>query len=137
MELQNETALMQRQHEERIYRLQSELDEFREQITQLKKNETLLDVYKKKLDTLSDVRIELKDALELNQKLYNDIEILQKETEKAAPLEKMVSKLQSELGKVKHQCDAKDLSIQEVNFKLRDSESRVKELENKETFFKT
>ena len=68
----------------------------------MKKNETLLDVYKKKLETLSDVRIELKDALDLNQKLYNDMEILQKETEKAAPLEKMVTKLQSELGKIKH-----------------------------------
>lgn len=110
-ELQNEQALVHRQHEERMYRLQSELDEFKEQVTQLKKNETLLDVYKKKLETLSDVRIELKDALDLNQKLYNDMEILQKETEKAAPLEKMVTKLQSELGKIKHQCDSKDLSI--------------------------
>ena len=43
-------ALMERQHEERIYRLQSELDESRESMVLLKKNEAVVDVYKKKVD---------------------------------------------------------------------------------------
>lgn len=135
-ELQNETALMKRQHDERLLRVQAELDEFKEHLAQMKKNEALLEVYKKKLDAMGDVRIELKDAQKHNQKLHNDIEMLQKETEKTASLEKLATKRQLELGKVKQVCDQKDLIIQEVNFQLRDSESRIKELDQKQSFYK-
>ena len=50
MELKNEQALLVRQHEERLYRLQAELDESRESIIMLKKNEAVVEVYKKKVD---------------------------------------------------------------------------------------
>ena len=58
-ELENELALMQRQHEDRTERLQSELDDFKEQVAQLKGHEAVLEVYKKKLDQMGDLRIEL------------------------------------------------------------------------------
>ena len=49
-ELHAEKALLERQHEERVYRLQAELDESRENAIQMKKNEAVIEVYKKKMD---------------------------------------------------------------------------------------
>ena len=69
-ELQNEMALKERQHDERIYRLQNELDEYKQQVGQLKHSEAVIEVYKKKLEQMADLRTELVDAQELNQKLY-------------------------------------------------------------------
>jgi len=40
------------------------------------------------------------------------------------------------LAAVKNKLDAKELKFQEVNFALRDAESRVRELEQKESFYK-
>ena len=62
-------ALMERQHEERLYRLQGELDDFKEQVGQLKRNEAMIEVYKKKVDEMTDIKMELNDANELNQRL--------------------------------------------------------------------
>ena len=118
-------ALIQRQHEERLYRLQGELDDFKEQVGGLKRNEAMIEVYKKKVDDMADMKLELNDATELNQKLYADIEMLQKDIEKGDTLEGMVGKLQNELGKVKQNADMKDLKLQETAFQLRDSESRI------------
>ena len=53
---------MQRQHEERLYRLQAELDDFKEQVGSLKRNEAMIEVYKKKVDQMADMRTELTDA---------------------------------------------------------------------------
>ena len=60
---------------------------------------------------MADMRSELNDAQELNQKLYADIEMMQRESEKDQVLEQMVEKLQLELGKAKQNCDMKDLKI--------------------------
>ena len=76
-ELENQQILEERLHGDRIYRLQTELDEYKEQASQLKRNEAVIEVYKKKVDQLADIRSELADAHELNQKLNSDIELLQ------------------------------------------------------------
>jgi hypothetical protein len=41
-------------------------------------------VYKKKIEGLSELKAELLDAQEDNQRLYNEIEVLNKEKEKKA-----------------------------------------------------
>ena len=46
--------------------MQAELDEFKEQVGGLKRNEAMIEVYKKKVDEMADIKIELNDATELN-----------------------------------------------------------------------
>ena len=42
----------------------------------LKRNEGVIEVYKKKLEQMADLRAELVNSQELNQKLNEDIEML-------------------------------------------------------------
>ena len=86
-------ALMERQHEERIYRLQSELDESRESMVLLKKNEAVVDVYKKKVDQMGDLRIEISQANERIAQLNAENELLQQDKDNQRVLEEMVEKL--------------------------------------------
>ena len=102
----------------------------------LKRNEAVIDVYKKKVDQMADLRAELLQSEELNQKLNADIEMLQQEKEQDLQLEEVVQRVQHELQNVKSNADQKELLLQEVSFNLKDAEGRVVELENKETFYK-
>ena len=45
----------------------------------MKRNEAVIEVYKKKVEQMADLRAELTDAQELNQKLYADIEMMSKD----------------------------------------------------------
>ena len=47
----------------------------------LKRNEGIIEVYKKKFEQMAELRADLTDALELNQKLYADIEMMSKDQE--------------------------------------------------------
>jgi len=58
----NESVLLARQNEERLYRLQAELDESKESADMSKKSEAVIEVYKKKVDQMADLRIELNGA---------------------------------------------------------------------------
>lgn len=62
VELEQEIALIKRQHQLNVERLQNELDEAKEQASFLKKNEAMVEVYKKKVDQMADMRAELTDA---------------------------------------------------------------------------
>ena len=73
--------LLSRQNENNVERLQNELEEAKEQVMHLKRNEAVIDVYKKKVDQMADLRAELLQSEELNQKLNADIEMLQQEKE--------------------------------------------------------
>ena len=73
--------LLQRQNENNVERLQNELEEAKEQVMHLKRNEAVIDVYKKKVDQMADLRAELLQSEEHNQKLNADIEMLQQEKE--------------------------------------------------------
>ena len=73
--------LLQRQNENNVERLQNELEEAKEQVMHLKRNEAVIDVYKKKVDQMADLRAELLQSEELNQKLNADIEMLHQEKE--------------------------------------------------------
>ena len=64
----------------------------------LKRNEGVIEVYKKKLEQMADLRAELVNSQELNQKLNEDIEMLQHEQQKDQMLAQMVSKMQHEMG---------------------------------------
>ena len=63
-------------------RLTGELDDAKDQASNLKRYEAVIEVYKKKIEQMADLRTELTDAQELNQKLYADIEMLQQDAEK-------------------------------------------------------
>ena len=58
--------LLQRQNENNVERLQNELEEAKEQVMHLKRNEAVIDVYKKKVDQMADLRAELLQSEELN-----------------------------------------------------------------------
>ena len=111
LELKNEQALLVRQHEERLYRLQAELDESRESIIMLKKNEAVVEVYKKKVDQIGDLRIELAQALERNTHLNAENDLLLQDKENLRVFEGMVEKLQGDISKIKLISDQKDLSV--------------------------
>lgn len=51
-------------------------------------------------------------------------------------LEDVVNRVQHELQQVKIKADMKELQLQEVTFGMKDAEGRVKELEQKENFYK-
>lgn len=101
----------------------------------LKKNEAVVEVYKKKVDQIGDLRIELAQALERNTHLNAENDLLQQDKENLRVFEGMVEKLQGDISKVKLISDQKDLSVQDLSFSLSDSESRNKEHEQKELFF--
>ena len=129
MELENEKQLIARQNENTVDRLTNELEEAKEQVMYLKRNEGVIEVYKKKMDQMADLRAELTDSQELNERLQADIEMLQGDQEKEQMLEDVVNRVQHELGQVKVKADMKELELQEVTFGLKDAEGRVKELE--------
>ena len=61
-ELENEKLLIARQNENTVERLTNEVEESKEQIIYLKRNEAVIDVYKKKVDQMADLRAELTDS---------------------------------------------------------------------------
>ena len=96
-ELENQAILIEHQNENNIDRLSKELEEYKEQVLDLKRSEVLVEIYKKQVDQMADLRCELNIAQEENQKLYSSMEVLQHEVEKTTMLEEMVSRVQHEL----------------------------------------
>jgi len=88
-----EMELVQRQHDDKLERLQGELADAKEQVVALRRNEAVIEVYKKKVDQMGDLKAELNDAQELNQKLIADIEMLQKDVERDQELADVVSRV--------------------------------------------
>ena len=54
--------LVERKNENTIERLQNELEDAKEHVMSLKRNEGVIEVYKKKLELMADLRNELTDA---------------------------------------------------------------------------
>ena len=100
-------------------------------------NEAVIEVYKKKLETMADLKTDLTDAHDLNQKLQQDIEILTKQQEKVKTYEKQIWKLTEELNQTKDKISGRDLKIQEARFSHQDAEKRAKELSNQNQFLKS
>ena len=74
-------------------------------------NEAVIEVYKKKLEAMADLKTDLTDAHDLNQKLQQDIEILTKQQEKVKTYEKQIWKLTEELNQTKDKISGRDLKI--------------------------
>ena len=74
-------------------------------------NEAVIEVYKKKLEAMADLKTDLTDAHDLNQKLQQDIEILTKQQEKVKTYEKQIWKLTEELNQIKDKISSRDLKI--------------------------
>ena len=73
-ELENEKLLIARQNENTVDRLTNELEEVKEQVVYLKRNEAVIEVYKRKLEQMADLKTELNDQQELNQRLQIEIQ---------------------------------------------------------------
>ena len=57
--LQNEQFLMKKRHEEVLKKLRDELNDSKEAAILVKKHEAVINVYKKKIDQMTDMKIEL------------------------------------------------------------------------------
>ena len=135
LELENEVILVRRQGAHAVERFVQQLDEAKEQVIQLKKNQGAIGVYKKKLDEMGSLKQELLLSQEQNQKLNIEIQNLQKDSGKEFELQESIQQLRKELEKVKKKSEKKDLKLQEVRFQLKDSKTRIQGHEQKETFF--
>ena len=59
----------------------NELEESKEQVAYLKRNEAVIEVYKRKVEQMADLKAELTDQQELNHRLQSDIEEYQRNQE--------------------------------------------------------
>ena len=111
IELENEVMLLRRQSAHAVERFHQQLEEAKEQVIQLKKNEGAIDVYKKKLSEMSNLKTELLFSQEHVQKLQLDITTMQKNSDKEFHLEESVQRIRSELERVKAKSEQKDLKL--------------------------
>ena len=68
-ELQQQMALMVRQNQKQTEGFREELEQARDQLSMMHNNEAVIEVYKKKLDSMAELKTDLADAHDLNQKL--------------------------------------------------------------------
>ena len=80
IELENEVILVRRQGAHAVERFNQQLEDAKEQIMQMKKAEGAIDVYKKKLSEMGNLKTELILSQEHVQKLNMDIQDLQKDS---------------------------------------------------------
>ena len=109
--LENEKLLIARQNENNVDRLTNELEEVKEQVIYLKRNEAVIDVYKRKVEQMADLKAELTDQQELNQRLQVDIQEMQRNQDQDQMLEDVVTRVQHELQQCKVKADMKDLEL--------------------------
>ena len=109
--LENEKLLIVRQNENNVDRLTNELEEVKEQVVYLKRNEAVIDVYKRKVEQMADLKAELTDQQELNQRLQVDIQEMQRNQDQDQMLEDVVTRVQHELQQCKVKADMKDLEL--------------------------
>lgn len=80
-DLLKEKTTIEKRAEEDYQQLRDELDLSKEKIIQLSKNEAIIEVYKSKIESMAQLKSDLKDLQERNQRLLDSIEILEKEKE--------------------------------------------------------
>ena len=59
--MEQEKLLIARQHENTVERLTNELEEVKEQVVYLKRHEAVIEVYKRKVEQMADLKAELTD----------------------------------------------------------------------------
>ena len=70
---------MKQDRDKQLEGAREELEQAQERILHLQRSESLIDVYKKKIENFENLRRELADMQDHNKKLYGDIEVLEKE----------------------------------------------------------
>ena len=101
--------MLERQHEDRIERLQRELDESKESISVLKRDVAKMKIYEKKVEQMNDLRSELTDAQMLNQSLQSNLDMMTEDAEKEQHIEETLNRIREELSQVKIKSNNKDL----------------------------
>lgn len=133
-ELENEIVLIRRQGAHAIERFHSQLEEAKEQIISLKKSEGALEVYKKRLSEMSNLKAELTQSQDQVQRLTLDLQSLSTKTVNESQLEQTVQRLRKDIEKIKLRSESKELELQEATFELKDARTRIKGFEQKESF---
>ena len=135
-ELQAQLQNINLEHDKGLERLQDELQESKDQIIMLKRHETTIEVYEKKMEEMVEVRADLTTAQKINKRLEADIAILESTQGKEHALQEMVTKLQQELGQAAVKFEMADLKLKEEKFAKKDAEERLRGYQDKETFYK-
>ena len=135
-ELQAQLQNINLEHDKSLERLQDELQESKDQIIMLKRHETTIEVYEKKMEEMSEIRADLTTAQKINKRLEADIAILESTQGKEHALQEMVTKLQQELGQAAVKYEMADLKLKEEKFAKKDAEERLRGYQDKETFYK-
>lgn len=106
--------MVEKQHEDRIERLQRELEDGKEQITNLKRDVAKIEFYEKKVEQMTDLKNDLTDAQMLIQQLQTNLDMSNQEAENEQHIEDTLNRIKDELDAVKLRSNGKDLNIQEL-----------------------
>eukprot|EP00347_Sterkiella_histriomuscorum_P012574 403368045 len=135
-ELLKEKTAAEKRFEEDYQTLRDELDVSKEKIIQLSKNEAIIEVYKKKIGDMAQIKSDLKDMQDRNQRLVESLEILEKEKENNKNLKEYVQYLEEQLNSVKSKYDILEISSKKHDKKIKDLTGEKSELEKKNQFYK-
>src|SRR3569833_1763300 len=80
-DLQKEKKLIEKRTEEECAALREEVDLLKEKNIQLSRNESQIEVYKRKIQDLVTLKADLKMEKESNQRLREAVELLEKDRE--------------------------------------------------------
>lgn len=133
-ELKRQVEHVKLDRDKQLEAARTELEQAQERIMHLQRSESLIEVYKKKIENFEHLRRELADMQDHNQKLYGDIEVLEKEKQANLKLEELVQQLTIECAKGKDSVMFADLRIQELQFKLEDLNDKIKQFEKKDAY---
>ena len=143
MQLTNQVNELKNSSEKEIARLRDELDVANAKIFSLSQNEKTLQQYKKRVETLSSVKIKLQEVQKHNDALREQIEMKDLEIENISSLKRNIKVLKDDLTNerknsdnltyklenLKKEMKKKETEIEDAREKLVFSENRLKEVE--------
>lgn len=126
-----EKQTMEKRYEEDYQALRDELDISKEKIIQLSKNEAIIEVYKRKIDSMAQLKSDLKDFQDRCQALQEENQLLEKDRENNKNMKEYINHLDEALSNEKSKCDSLEKELRRAKEKAKYAEDRVQELEGK------
>ncbi len=105
---------MEKRYEEDYQALRDELDVSNEKITQLSKNEALIDVYKRKIESMAQLKSDLKDYQERCHTLQEENQLLEKDRENNKNMKDYINHLDEALQQEKSKCDSVEKELRRM-----------------------
>ncbi|CDW90673.1 UNKNOWN [Stylonychia lemnae] len=135
-ELLKEKTAAEKRYEEDYQALRDELDVTKEKIIQLSKNEAIIEVYKKKIQDMAQLKSDYKDMQDRNQRLVESLEILEKEKGNNKNLKQYVQYLEEQLNSEKSKYDILEIQSKKNEKKNSDLINEKIKLEKENQFYK-